>query len=111
MTMALAVEHLKVVVEPPWLWRARLGYLLHIGWIESMKLGAAAEVIHSPNRETFTVRVGPLVSVGLTHHLEVNGGVMIAVYTPDELGLTGADIGQLGLVYRWATGDRWADFP
>jgi len=29
----------------------------------------------------------------------------------DQLGVVGADLGQLGLRYRWASGDRWSDFP
>mgnify|MGYP006969382421 CR=1 FL=1 len=105
-------QQLRVVVEPPWVWRARIGYLLHFGWLGSLRVGPAAEVIHVPNRETgVTVRAGPLVSVALTHHLEAAAAVMIVAATQDELGLAGADLGQLGLRYRWATGDRWAQFP
>jgi len=36
---------------------------------------------------------------------------MIVAYSPDTLGLIGADLGQLGLRYRWATGDRFPEFP
>jgi hypothetical protein len=104
-------ESLKTIIEPPWVWRARLGYLLHIGWLGSMKIGPAAEVIHAPVRETITLRVGPAVSVGLTHHLEVAGSLMIVAASADELGLIGADLGQLSLTYKWASGDRWSDFP
>lgn len=102
---------LRTVIAPPWAWRARLGYLAHIGWAGSMKLGAAAEVIHSPLRDLIVVRAGPLVSVGLTHHLEVNGGLMIVAASRDDIGLPAADLGQLALVYKWASGDRWAEFP
>lgn len=102
---------LRTVVAPPWVWRARLGYLAHIGWAGSMKLGVAAEVIHIPLREMLVIRAGPLVSVGLTHHLEVNGGLMIVAASRDDIGLPAADLGQLALVYKWALGDRWAEFP
>lgn len=102
---------LRTVIAPPWVWRARLGYLAHIGWAGSMKLGAAAEVIHVPLRDLIVVRAGPLVSVGLTHHLEVNGGLMIVAASRDDIGLPAADLGQLALVYKWASGDRWAEFP
>ena len=104
-------QSLKLVVAPPWLWRGRLGYLFHIGWAGSMKFGAAAEVLHVPNREAIIVRAGPIVSVALTHHLEVSGAAMIVAASPDNLGIVGADLGQLGIRYRWATGDRWAEFP
>jgi hypothetical protein len=104
-------DALKVLIDPPWAWRARLTYLVHLGWLGSMKLGPAAEVVHVPVRETITVRVGPAISVGLTHHLEVAGSLMIVAASPDELGLVGADLGQLNLTYKWATGDQWAEFP
>jgi hypothetical protein len=108
-------EALKVVIEPPVLWRARLGYLASLGWGElepdTLRLGAAAEVIHNPGREAVTVRVGPLVSVALTCHLEAVGAAMIAVTSPDQLGLLGADFGTLGLRYRWATGDPRPALP
>jgi hypothetical protein len=102
---------LRTVIAPPWVWRARLGYLGHIGWAGSMKLGAAAEVIHVPLRDMVVVRAGPLVSVGLTHHLEVSGGLMIVAASRDDIGLPAADVGNLALVYKWATGDRWSEFP
>lgn len=101
----------RVVMEPPWMWRMRLGYLYHLGWQGTMKLGVAGEVIHLVEREAFTVRAGPAISVALTHHLEALAAMMIVVHGPDTLGLAGADLGQLGLRYRWATGDAWAAFP
>jgi hypothetical protein len=104
-------EAIKVVVEPPYLWRARLGYLYHLGWLGSMKIGAAVEAIHLVNRDTAVVRAGPAISVALTHHLEVTGGIMVVAYGPDDLGLEGADLGTLSLRYRWATGERWPEFP
>lgn len=104
-------EALKVVAAPPFMWRGRLGYLGHIGWLGTMKLGGAAEVIHLVAREAAVVRAGPLVSVALTHHLEASAGIMIVAYSPDDLGIVGADLGQLGVRYRWATGDRFPEFP
>jgi hypothetical protein len=104
-------EALKIVVDPPWVWRARAGYLYHVGWQGTLRIGAGAELLHVVNRDAFIVRAGPLVSVALTHHLEASGAIMIVAHSPDELGLVGADLGQLGLRYRWATGDRWPEFP
>jgi hypothetical protein len=107
----LLEESLKVVAKPRYLWRARVGYLYHLGWLGSMRLGAAVESIHLISRQDVVIRVGPLMSVALTHHLEANAAIMIVARSPDALGLDGADIGQIGLRYRWATGDRWAEFP
>jgi len=104
-------ESLRVVAAPPWLWRARAGYLAHIGWLETMQLGGAAEAIHSVGRGKLLVRAGPVISVALTHHLEAIGVAMFVAASPDRLGLIGAEFGQLGLRYRWATGDRWPEFP
>lgn len=105
------VQAQRVVLEPPWLWRGRLGYLYHFGWEGTMKLGVTAEIIHLVKREDFVIRAGPVLSVALTHHLEALAAAMIVARSPDSLGLSGADLGQLGLRYRWATGDAWAAFP
>lgn len=102
---------LRVVLDPPWMWRGRLAYLYHLGWLGTMRLGAAVELIHLVNRNTAVVRAGPAISVSLTHHLDAVGAAMIVARSPDQLGLIGADLGQLTLRYRWATGDRWAEFP
>ena len=107
----LVEESLKVVTKPRYLWRARVGYLYHLGFFGSMRIGVAAEVIHLISRGDAVVRVGPLMSVSLTHHLEGSAAVMIVARSPDSLGLVGADIGQIGLRYRWASGDRWPEFP
>jgi hypothetical protein len=103
--------NLKQAVEPPWLYRARLGYLFHVGWIGSMRIGAAAEIIGMPLRDTAAVRAGPIITVSLTHHLQGVAAVMLVARERDSFGVRGADLGQLGLVYRWATGDRFAEFP
>lgn len=104
-------EALHVVMEPPLLWRARLGFLGPIDQWGELRLGASAELIGNPGRGTFVWRLGPAVSVTLTHHLDAVGSLMVVAASPDTLGLLGADLGQLGLRYRWATGDRWPEFP
>lgn len=107
-------EALKVVVDPPFLWRGRLGYMASLAWGDeqrSLRLGGAAEVIHNPARGKPVVRLGPLVSMALTCHLDAVGGVMLVVASPDHLGLLGADFGYLGLRYHWATGDPSPGFP
>ncbi|MBN4050237.1 hypothetical protein JYT28_00615, partial [Desulfobulbus sp. AH-315-M07] len=56
-------ESLRVVIDPPLMWRARLGYLFHIGWEGTMRIGAAGEVIGLPQRKSLVVRAGPALSV------------------------------------------------
>lgn len=104
-------EALHAVIKPPFLYRARLGFIGEIDRYGELRLGAAAEVLGNPGRDSTILRLGPVLSVALTHHLDVIGTVMVVAATPDTLGLLGADLGQLGLRYRWATGDRWPEFP
>lgn len=101
---------LRVVVEPPWVARARGGYV-H-GFADGViKLGVAVEVIAAPEREAYVVRTGPQLGVRLTHHLDAAASIMAVVTSPDHLRLTGAEIGQFGFRYRWATGDPFPEFP
>ncbi|WP_438007735.1 hypothetical protein WME89_02750 [Sorangium sp. So ce321] len=104
-------EALHTVMKPPYLYRARLGYMGELDRYGELRLGAAAEVLGNPGRDSRIVRVGPVLAISLTHHLDAVGTVMVVAATPDRLGLLGADLGQLGLRYRWSTGDRWPEFP
>ncbi|WP_437835050.1 hypothetical protein [Sorangium sp. So ce1153] len=104
-------EALHTVMKPPYLYRARLGYMEEMDRYGELRLGAAAEVLGNPGRDSLIVRVGPVLAISLTHHLDAVATVMVVAATPDRLGLLGADLGQLGLRYRWATGDRWPEFP
>ncbi|AGP33476.1 hypothetical protein [Sorangium cellulosum] len=104
-------EALHTVMKPPYLYRARLGFMGEMDKFGELRFGAAAEVIGNPGRGSVIVRVGPMLAIALTHHLDAVGTAMVVAATPDRLGLLGADLGQLGLRYRWATGDRWPEFP
>jgi hypothetical protein len=104
-------DALRVIIDPPYVWRARLGYLASFGIDDTLKVGIAGELIGIPGREAFVVRAGPVIGVSLTHHLEAVGALMIVAHNPDELGLRGAEFGNLGFRYKWATGDRWPEFP
>jgi hypothetical protein len=104
-------DQLRVIVDPPFVGRARLSYLAAIGDPQTFRVGGLAELIYNPGRQYFNVRIGPAVAVSLTHHLEAVASVAISVANPDEIGISGADLGQIGLRYRWATGDLWPEFP
>ncbi len=104
-------DALRVVMDPPFVGRARLSYLAGIGDPQTLRVGGVVEAIYNPNREMVNIRLGPAVAVSLTHHLEAVGVAAISVFNPDEIGLAGADLGQIGLRYRWASGDLWPEFP
>jgi hypothetical protein len=104
-------ESLRVIVDPPHLWRARIGQTIPLGKYEQVKIGVAGEVLGVPERDAFTVRVGPQLVVTLTDHLDAAASVMIVALSPDALGLRGCEFSQLGLRYRWATGELSPGFP
>lgn len=96
-------ESLRVVMEPPYLWRARLGYLLSFGDDGAVRVGPAGDLIGLPQREEYVVRAGLLGSVLLDANLEAQLSLIPVVWSPDQLGLAGGDFGQLGVRLRWAT--------
>jgi len=101
----------RVVIDPPLVWRARTAYLVPVGKYDTLQLGALLELVGVPRREEVMVRVGPAVTVSLTHHLDAIAAAAFSVESKDEIGLQSADFGQVSLRYRWALGDRWPDFP
>jgi hypothetical protein len=96
-------ESLRVVVKPPYVWRARLGYLLALSANGAIRVGAAGEVIGLPGREAFVVRAGLLGSVSVSAELDVQVSLIPVLVSPDALGIAGGDFGQLGIRYRFAT--------
>jgi hypothetical protein len=104
-------EGLRVIADPPLLWRARMTYLTGIVEPPTFRVGGIVEVMGNPMREAFWIRTGPAIAISLTHHLEAVGVAALTLLSPDEIGLAGADLGQIGLRYRWATGDLWPEFP
>ncbi|NUQ75251.1 MAG: hypothetical protein HUU21_17000 [Polyangiaceae bacterium] len=104
-------EVAKVIMAPPYLFRLRGGYIAQPTWEGTMKVGVIGEVLGDPGRGIFHVRAGPALSVALTHHLDVTGALFVTISSPDSIGLRGADLGSLSLRYKWATGDKWPEFP
>jgi hypothetical protein len=97
---------LKVIVRPPYVWRARLGYLFAFGPDAAIRVGAAAEVIGLPGRDAFVLRAGVLASLSISARLEAQASLIPVLLSPDSLGLEGSDFGQLGIRYRWATDSK-----
>lgn len=96
-------ETLRQIMDPPWIWRARLGYLVGLGREQAIRVGVAGEVIGMPGRDATVVRAGVLASVLINAHLEAQASIIPAIVSPDRLGLAGGDFGQLGVRLRWAT--------
>lgn len=107
-------ETLRVVADPPWVWRARVGYLwagfpwrMERAGAESdatVQIGPVLEVVGAPRRGTLVLRAGGLVRIALAGDLEARGTFVPAVATPDALGARGGDAFLLGIRYRWASG-------
>ena len=99
-------ESLRVVMKPPYVWRARLGYLLALAANGAIRVGATGEVIGLPGRDAYVVRAGLLTSVLIDAHLEAQASFIPVIVSPDSLGLSGGDFGQLGVRFRWATDSK-----
>jgi hypothetical protein len=97
-------ETLRVVVDPPWVWRGRVGYTFAIDGDRTIVLGPVLEAVGIPKRDVVVYRAGALARVFLSPSLEARGTFVPAVFTPDPLGARGGDAFLLGIRYRWATG-------
>jgi hypothetical protein len=76
----------------------------------SLKLGVLVEHVFATGREPVT-RLGPMVSLQITDHLDANAVLTVVVSSPDHLGLVQGSYGVLGLRYRWASGERDPEPP
>ena len=96
-------ETVRAVVDPPWVWRARLGYGLR--FVDG-RFGFApvAEFLHIPGRETYMVRGGVLVRFRISDTVELRATSVPTLVSRDKLGAEGADTFLAGLRWRWATG-------
>jgi hypothetical protein len=104
-------QSLRLVVKPPLVWRSRTAYLLGLGTYDTARIGGMFEMLGSPARDEVMMRVGPAFAVALTHHLQATVVAAFPIMSKDGIGLESADFGQVSLSYRWATGDRWPEFP
>lgn len=96
-------ESLRAVMKPPYIWRARLGYLFAFSRNGAIRVGGAAEVIGLPGRGDFIVRGGLLGSVLMSAQLEAQASLIPVLKSPDSIGIAGGDFGQLGVRFIWAT--------
>jgi hypothetical protein len=104
-------ESLRGILKPPWIMGFRLGYVKNFGHDDFLKAGVLVEYIVLPGRPDNIVRVGPAATVKLTDHLDAQGTITFVIASPDSLGIWSGPFGVLGVVYRWATGDKHPAFP
>lgn len=97
-------ETLRTIVNPPLVWRARLGYVFRFGSYRQHSLGIVGDGLDVPGRDdSKTFRLGPIVRIVLSRRVEVRGSFVPTIISPDHLGLVGGDFTELGFRYRWAT--------
>lgn len=97
-------ETLHIIVDPPLVWRARLGYSFAFGGRKQHGIGAAVDLLDVPKRDdSRTIRVGPLLRLALSRRVDVRGSFIFTVVSPDRIGLAGGDFTELGIRYRWAS--------
>jgi hypothetical protein len=97
-------ETLRVIVDPPFVWRGRAGYVFRFGENDHFALGPVVDVLDVPRRDdSVTVRAGPVMRIQLSRHFDVRGSFVTTIASPDSLGLVGGDFTELGVRYRTAT--------
>jgi hypothetical protein len=96
-------ETLRVITDPPMIYRARTGYALSFGRLGNAHLGVVGDFLVLPKREAFVFRAGFVASFAIDDHLEALALLLIPIVSPDSIGILGGDYGELGLRYRWAS--------
>jgi hypothetical protein len=93
-----------VIVRPPLVWRARLGYVFRFGAYDQHSIGIVADLLDVPRRDdSITLRVGPVMRFVLSRRVELRGSFVVTVTSPDTIGLVGGDFTEFGVRYRWAS--------
>jgi hypothetical protein len=96
-------ETLRLVLDPPWAWRQRIGAAFYVDSAKRFAMGPILEVAGSPGRGTVIVRFGGAIRMRVYDDLEVRGTFVPVLASPDQLGLRGADAFLVGIRYLWAT--------
>ena len=97
-------ERLRVVVDPPWVVKARLGYEIPFSVkTVRVRLQPAGEILFAKSRDEPTVRAGVLLNFPLAPRLSIRANYLATVSSPDQLGFTGNNFGEVTLRWRWAT--------
>lgn len=97
-------DRLRVIIDPPWVWRQRLGYELRLGPRDALRIGFVAEAVGIPKRDLVVLRGGITLRINVSRTLQIRASWIPVLSGRDELGILGGDFGLLGLRYRFATG-------
>ncbi|MEM9068008.1 MAG: hypothetical protein AAGE52_05855 [Myxococcota bacterium] len=97
-------ESIRVIVDPPWVWRQRVGYAFRFGAERAVSVGVTAEIIGVPKRDYAMLRGGLILRWHITPQLQVRGTFITALVSRDRVGNVNGQMGLLGLRWRWATG-------
>lgn len=96
-------ETLRVMVQPPWVARQRVGYMFGFGEHRQASIGPAFDILEIPERRSMVMRAGILARFVLSRSFELRGTFMPRILSQDALGLLESDFTELGLRWRWAT--------
>lgn len=96
-------ERLRIVTDPPWILKARLGYSVPFD-VSRIKFSIqpAGEILFAHNRPDPTVRAGLLLNFKLAPRLSVRANFLTTATSPDRIGFTGNNFGEITLRWRWA---------
>ena len=99
-------ETIRVVANPPWVWRGRMGYQIRFGPDDAVALAVVGELVGVPGRDDALIfRAGGVGSVRLFRDLSIRFRLIPAILSPDKLGAEGGDAYQIGIRYLFATAD------
>ncbi|HKU38138.1 MAG TPA: hypothetical protein VJR89_08325 [Polyangiales bacterium] len=88
----------------------RVGAIARLLNESALKIGVLTEHVFDAGRRP-TTRIGPMMSLQLTDHVDVNVVLTVAVSGPDNLGIVTGSYGVAGVRWRWASGERRPEAP
>jgi hypothetical protein len=98
-----AHDALDAVVDPPFAALFRLGYQKVFGEKLPTKLALVGDALLLPGRGEVIWRAGLLLRMELSYRFELRANFVLAVDSPDELGLDAAEFADIALRWEWAT--------
>jgi hypothetical protein len=104
-------ESYRAVVADPTFVTLRIAAVARVLAEDSLRTGVLMEHVFETGRSKPVVRLGPVISLQLTDHLDATAGVTFAVASPDALGLVLGTFALAGVRWRWATGERAPKAP
>lgn len=97
-------ERIRVVANPPWVWRVQSGYQIVFGPLDAVQISFVGEFVGVPKRDDMLVfRAGVHGSVRLFPDLQLRFRFLPPIASRDNLGAVGGDSYQVGIRYRFTT--------